>query len=84
MTSEEADERIRLAVRRLHEWRWMVTLSKEPEVVLENLRSEAKALINIGLEHPRKTADISKVVVAYNRFIVSMKKVIDKRAARQA
>lgn len=79
MDTEEVKDRIAVSVRRLREWQWLATLTEEPEVVLAQLRHEAREMINFGLAHPGHTKAIGKLVVAYHRLMIAMKEAEDRK-----
>ena len=76
--ADDAESRIRRSIRTLREWQWMAPLSTDPQTLLVHLRKEAKALIALGLEHPRRAGEIGKIVVAYHRLMVTVKASIER------
>jgi len=76
--ADDADTRIRRSAQALREWQWIAPLSSDPPNLLVQLRREARALIALGLEHPGRAGEIGKIVVAYHRLMVSVKKSIER------
>lgn len=79
MDHKECKDRISLSVRRLREWQWLATLTEDPDVMLAQLRHEAREMIDFGRAHPGNAQSIGKLVVAYHRLMVAVKQAADRR-----
>ncbi len=84
MDIEDAGSRIRRSVRTLREWQWIATISTDPETVLTNLRKEARELIALGLDHPKRASEIGMIVVAYHRLMVAVAEAVERRSTTTA
>ena len=72
--SDNLDERLRQSVRLLHAWGWMTEISTRPEEALQVLSVEARFLVRLGPQHPKRWREIGKLIVAYNQLIEKNKR----------
>lgn len=67
--SDNLDDRLRQSVRLLHAWGWMTEISTRPEEALQVLSEEARFLVRLGPQYPKRWREIGKLIVAYNQLI---------------
>jgi hypothetical protein len=77
----EIEERLQQSVKLLRAWGWMSTLSNRPDEAIKVLTGEARELVRLGTQHPKRVREIGRLIVAYERLITSLK---DPSARRQA
>jgi hypothetical protein len=69
MDSEDLNERLQQSVRLLHAWGWMTEISTRPEEALKVLSEEARFLVRLGPQYPKRWRTIGNLIVEYNKLI---------------
>jgi len=70
---DDLDTRLQKSVQTLRAWRWMSAITSDPQEVVTLLTAEARALIDLGRQHPDRAKDIGKLIVGYHKLIMRMK-----------
>ena len=70
---DEITERLKQSVKLLRAWHWMSTLSTRPDDAVAVLTAEARFLVQLGLQHPKRVREIGRLIVAYEQMITKLK-----------
>ena len=78
MSSEdEISERLKQSVKLLRAWHWMATLSTQPDDAIAVLTAEARFLVQLGLQYPKRVREIGRLIVAYEHMITRLKQSVE-------
>ena len=69
----EIEERLQQSLKLLRAWGWMSSISERPDDAIKVLTEEARQLVKLGTQHPKRVREIGKLIVAYERLITKLK-----------
>ncbi len=72
-TREALEQRLRHSCRTLRAWTWMSTVSDRTDEIIDILRDEALALVDLGRQHPDQARRIGSIICYYRRLIEQLK-----------
>ena len=69
----EIEERLQQSLKLLRAWGWMSSISERPDDAIKVLAEEARHLVRLGTQHPKRAREIGRLIVAYERLIAKVK-----------